>query len=127
MRKALELGETEIQREIIRAKMAEKKQKMLEIAHRNEVEKEIHKKMKNKKYFKKQKDEDGEDDGKPIIRRAALIDKIKFKNMPMKSYAVKKRAWKGDYGMYRIKDLASWFKLYDDTKLLAIKNDLKKD
>jgi len=68
--------------------------------------------MQKLNYFKKTKDLDDKKEGKPILRRAALIDVIKFNNMPMKSYADQKRAWRSKKkGVYKIKDLASWFKL----------------
>jgi hypothetical protein len=97
------------------------------MANRDELEIEIHKKMEKGKYFKKKKEEDEDDYTKPIIRRVALIDNTKFNNMHIKSMADKKRAWKGIEGRYRQKDLASWYKLYDDTMLLKIKKDIRKD
>jgi hypothetical protein len=51
---------------------------------------------------------------------------MKFKNMTNKSLAESKRIWKGDKGRYAPKDLAKWFKLYDETQLFEARKLIDK-
>ena len=61
------------------------------------------------------------------IRRQALIDKILLKNdKAIKSLAERKRLWEGEEGQFNKKDLAKWYKVYNQTKLAEMKEIFNK-
>ena len=69
----------------------------------------------------------GEDDAGTHIRRQALIDRILLKNdKAVKSLAERKRLWEGKEGQFNKKDLAKWYKVYNQTKLAEIKEIFNK-
>ena len=57
------------------------------------------------------------------VRRQALIDKALLRNdKAMRSLAEKKRLWIGEEGQFSKKDLAKWYKVYNQTKLAEMKD-----
>lgn len=64
-----------------------------------------------------------------VIRRAGLIDQALLHNKKAhRSYAERKRLWCGEDGEhFEVKDLASWYKIYNQTKLAQMKEIFRKD
>ena len=64
---------------------------------------------------------------KRVVKKLPLIDKMRFDNGNFRSLAESKKRWKGRKGKFKKKDLAQWFKVYDETKLWEIRQEIKKD
>ncbi|CDW88586.1 UNKNOWN [Stylonychia lemnae] len=68
------------------------------------------------------------EDQEYYLRRQALIDKVLLKNnKAIKSLAEKKRLWVGEEGQFAKKDLAKWYKVYNQTKLAEMREIFDKD
>lgn len=119
-------GETELKREVMKINIGRNREYIKELRNpTNEIEEELNKKVMSdmKQYWRKKQQKQKKEKVK-IIKKLPLIDDMKFENMNNKSVAENKRRWKGKRGIFNVRELAKWFKIYDETQLLNAKNTL---
>ena len=121
-------GKEEVDREVMKIIMMRNKEFIKELKHPvNDVEVEVNNRIERdiKQHWLRSNIPTKDDPIKPL-RKLPLLDDMKLDNIEQKCLAEKKRQWKGRKGKFNPKELAKWFKVYDETQLIETRNNINK-